>query len=221
MRHELRVEPITEWPGKATAWPTASPFSHRTTYSQTRVLLDRELDMLGASVIVLQMYVKPSDVRRDGAMREDRRPEKPGVILSFRSPRGQLRFACDQYVNWRHNVRAIALGMEALRKIDRYGITADGEQYRGFAALESAESARGFTSKEEAARFIVTSALAAEDGDLSEGSEKVDRLTDAMLMDEELAGVYYRRAATNAHPDKGGTDEWMARLAAARAVVEG
>jgi hypothetical protein len=37
--------------------------------------------------------------------------------------------------DWQHNVRAIALGLEALRKVDRYGITRRGEQYAGWKAL--------------------------------------------------------------------------------------
>jgi len=47
-----------------------------------------------------------------------------------------LRNVCDE--DWRHNVRSIALGLEALRAVDRYGISRRGEQYAGFrAALAS------------------------------------------------------------------------------------
>lgn len=220
---EIRVEPITAWPGEQTANPTWSPFSQDTTYSSTKRVLFRELGMLDASDVVMGMYVKPSDVRRDGAMREDRRPSAPGVILRFRSPKargGQLRFACDSYNNWKHNVRAIALAMGSLRRVDRYGVSGEGQQYAGFAALESAESARGFESREQAARFIVSSTFDPEQL-TADDEERIVRLAEALLLDDELAAVYFRRAAAKAHPDRGGTDEWMARLAAARAMVEG
>jgi hypothetical protein len=39
------------------------------------------------------------------------------------------------------NVRAIALALEALRKVDRYGVTKRGEQYAGWKALPSPNDA--------------------------------------------------------------------------------
>lgn len=44
---------------------------------------------------------------------------------------GRAVFATDQYEKWEHNVRAIALTLEALRAVDRYGAT-QGRQYAGF-----------------------------------------------------------------------------------------
>jgi hypothetical protein len=44
-------------------------------------------------------------------------------------------YATDVCERWEHNVRAIALGLEALRAVDRHGITRRGEQYAGFKAL--------------------------------------------------------------------------------------
>jgi hypothetical protein len=49
----------------------------------------------------------------------------------------RLVYATDVCANWEHNVRSIALGLEALRAVDRYGITRRGEQYAGFMQLTS------------------------------------------------------------------------------------
>jgi hypothetical protein len=70
-------------------------------------------------------------------------PRHPGIELSFdvdqrivpSAPNGRLVYATDCCDYWQHNVRSIALGLQALRAVDRYGITRRGEQYAGFAAL--------------------------------------------------------------------------------------
>lgn len=46
----------------------------------------------------------------------------------------ELRLPCDTFSYWKDNVRAVALALEALRKIDRYGVRT-GSQYAGFKAL--------------------------------------------------------------------------------------
>lgn len=45
------------------------------------------------------------------------------------------QFAVDTFVHWQDNLRAIALGMEALRKVARYGIVKGNEQYSGWKQL--------------------------------------------------------------------------------------
>ncbi|WP_165701546.1 hypothetical protein [Crateriforma conspicua] len=58
------------------------------------------------------------------------------MILSFESDSaGGLSFPCDSCDLWQHNVRSIALAMQALRAVDRYGVTRRAEQYRGWARL--------------------------------------------------------------------------------------
>src|SRR5579863_10251967 len=46
-----------------------------------------------------------------------------GIILTFNSKHGPLSYPCDKYSNWQANLRAIALSLEALRAVDRYGVT--------------------------------------------------------------------------------------------------
>lgn len=53
----------------------------------------------------------------------------------------RLVYATDACEFWQHNVRSIALGLEALRAVDRYGISRRGEQYAGFRAALTSGSA--------------------------------------------------------------------------------
>lgn len=211
---ELRIEPIRTWPGDFTVDRRSATF--RSTSAATMKLLEAELDYVDAVAVVLQLAISRDDLRLNGALRSTMRTEHPGVILTFTSPKlGKVRFVTDRFVSWEDNLRGVALGLEALRKIDRYGITSDGEQYAGFRALEASAGAAGFSSSEDAARYIADLAL----GDDVEEA-KVDRIAGAMLDDAELVDVYYRRAAKASHPDAGGSEVAMARLNAARAMLD-
>jgi hypothetical protein len=132
----LSVRPITTWPGepRTDAQRVRSPFD--SSYSDTLVLLDRELRMLRATVTVVQLAVNEGQLRRDGKLYANTRPDHPGVILSFDTKQGHFRYTADRFTHWQDNLRAIALGLEALRKIERYGIGSGTEQYTGFLQLE-------------------------------------------------------------------------------------
>jgi hypothetical protein len=107
-------------------------------WGATVALLERELEHLDARNVVLQMAVTRRELRKDGWIRADARPEHPGVILSFDSRFGPLSYPCDTYTEWQANVRAIAVSLEWLRGVDRHGVTKRGEQYAGFARLPPA-----------------------------------------------------------------------------------
>jgi hypothetical protein len=62
------------------------------------------------------------------------------VTVAFDSKHGSLKYTADKFATWQENLRAIALGLEALRKVDRYGVTTRGEQYTGWKALPAGES---------------------------------------------------------------------------------
>jgi hypothetical protein len=117
----------------------SSPF--KAGWTSTVTLLAKELRAHGARRSVLEIDFREQDLRLDGLPRADRRAQSPGVVLSFQatavpgSP--QLRYEVGTYNDWRDNVRAIALGLEALRAVDRYGVTKRGEQYAGWKQLES------------------------------------------------------------------------------------
>lgn len=129
--------PLSTWPGVKTPESSrrASPF--RASWQTTLDELQRELDAVKAVRIVVELDVDESAIRLDGWPRSDARPRTPGVVVSFDSRHGPLRYACDRFKDWRDNLRAIALGLESLRRVERFGIATRGEQYAGWKALPS------------------------------------------------------------------------------------
>lgn len=110
------------------------PFS--STHAQTLRLLGDELRHLGVSDVVIQLAADEGDFRMDGMPRAQMKVRHPGVAISFEiRDVGAVRYATNKYGHWHDNLRAIALGLEALRAVDRHGITDRREQYRGFRAL--------------------------------------------------------------------------------------
>lgn len=198
-----RVVPVTQWPGEPTAERKSHPFrkqtshgwmGHGVNWSSTIETLERELEQLGADDVLLQMEVTKRDIRNDGWIRADARPKGPGIILTFESKHGPLSYPCDTFTDWQANVRAVALSLEALRKVDRYGVTRRGEQYSGFTRL--------------AAKI---------DGGPHEVLAKHSGLTeDEVRADPKRA---YRRAAMNTHPDRGGSGSDFSDVAEAGRVL--
>jgi hypothetical protein len=141
------------WPGKLTERRKKAQF--RAGYHDTINLLEFELRKLGASNVVLQVALEPRDIRMDGLPRADARPMKhPGVILAFQSRFGPLSYPCDTFETWEDNLRAIALALECLRAVDRYGVTKRGEQYKGWDALGYKPPDNGTMTTEEAERLL-------------------------------------------------------------------
>lgn len=182
----VTLRPISTWPGAETRVRARSNFS--ATWSDTLQLLDRELRHLGGgrrpAATVLEIALRERDFRIDGLPRMSARPTHPGVILNIATAKkGHLRFPCDQFKDWHDNLRAIALALEALRKVDRYGITQHGEQYAGWRAIESTGS--GSVMSAEVAERVVRRVADDPTGDLV----KVVRI-----------------ARARAHPDRNGGD---------------
>lgn len=194
----LTFRPISVWPGVLTKDRIRSQFKAR--YSATLELLDRELVHLGAERAVLELDIQEADLRLDGMIRANARPTHPGVVVSFDSKHGPLRYATDLYDDWHSNLRAIALGLEALRKVDRYGITKTGEQYAGWRALT--QGSEEPMTREEALMFLADSA----------GWTAL-----ATGRDVERA---YRAAAKRLHPDTGGNAAGFDRLKKAKALLD-
>ena len=182
---EFIFKPIDKWPQKKTTDPKCSAF--KSSYGDTLELLDKELRMLGVRRCVIQVDVEDKHIRRDNLLRSGARPSYQGVMLNFESKYGPLRYATDVFRDWKDNLRAIALGLEALRKVDRYGITKKGEQYTGWKQLP--ESIDGFDDISDAAFFL------AEHSEVT----AID-----ILECSDRRKTAYRQAALKFHPDKGG-----------------
>ncbi len=197
---EAKFRPIDTWPGEPTKKRTSSPFT--ATWSATTELLGRELRHLDAKNILCLIALRERDIRNDGYPRADARPEHPGVVISFDSIHGPLKYSCDRFLDWRDNVRAIALGLEALRRVERYGITKRGEQYTGWLALPA--STQPAMSTEAAAAFL------AKYG-------RYDR--QSLLKVPSAVRSAYLLAAQDLHPDKGGRAEDFHLLQEANRVL--
>jgi hypothetical protein len=184
-----------------------SRWTFKASWNDTLNLLDRELDNLGAREFVIEADFKESDIRLDGVPRANaRQPQFPGVRIYFESMHGPLVYQADNCAFWQHNVRSIALGLEALRAVDRYGITHRAEQYTGFRALGAGPSARPeptFVTVDEAVHWLrQQTGIAGSDG-----------LTLRSLM---------RMVARNVHPDSGGSRaDWDKYEQAVKTIKQG
>lgn len=206
---ELDVRPLTTWPGELTpaAKRRSAPFT--APLGSTLATLDRELFHLGAKHPVLEVAIPddPALWRLDGRPRAHAYAEHPGVVLSLPTTNvGALRYATDVFTVWGDNLRAITLGLEALRKVERYGIVRRGEQYVGFRAITAGPATEQPMTVREAAEFVADRAY-------------LD--PDAVLKHWPYQGHYYRMAVRRCHPDtEAGTPELFRRLQEAKRILD-
>jgi hypothetical protein len=116
-------------------------------------------------------------LRADGWPRADRgEPQDPGIAVYFKLDARDLSFACDSYKTTRDNLRALALTIEALRGIQRWGASDLMDRaFRGFAALPE----RATSSWRETLGF-----------------DSNEPVTAAMIEDN------YRKLVLQCHPDR-------------------
>lgn len=196
----MTLRPIESWQGPLTSPRQRSRFGAR--FSDTLELLDRELRLLdpkshGYPDTVLQMALREEDFRLDGLPRSTAKPDHPGIVLSISPRRGApLAFPCDTFTDWKDNLRAVALTLEALRKINRYGVSNTGQQYTGWRAIESGSSVPAAYGAQEAAHLIwIIAEMPAENDPLSR-----------LRSDPDVTKKVVRAAKARAHPDRNGGD---------------
>lgn len=217
---ELTIRPIDVWPDgwRHVRWDR-KPNPFRAGYAETLRILEFELEALRSRSAHIQVDVAPGQIRRDGHLYAKAVVGHPGVILTVDSrDHGVLTYPCDTFAgqwsedppDWQINLRAIALGLEALRKVDRYGIAERGQQYAGFGALPpGGPIALGAElTPEQAARFIAEQA--------GWQSDDVDDLLDSSALLTEA----FRAAAKRLHPDAGGDPALMVHLNKAKARLD-
>jgi hypothetical protein len=203
---QWQIEPMASWPYPETNGRKYNPF--RAKFDAALKLLESELDQLQVQgAVAVRVVTDEADVRRDGMLRAKANVRHPGVALSFTSAKhGPLTYPCDAFVgryygdpaDWQINLRAIALGLEHLRALDRYGIAGHGEQYAGWRAIEAPQPA-GFDSTDAALRWLA---------DLTQSQRGTD------------PAALLRRASRAHHPDIGGDPEIWARIDAARQLLK-
>lgn len=192
---------------------TASRFD--SSWTQTLELLTREVDKLDGRYLVIGVDVPESALRLDGTLRARAKADSPAVEVAFDSTHGPMLYRCDRFtrasyyggtaVDWRENVRAIALTLEALRAVDRYGASSSGEQYRGYRQIEA-----------------FPAPLAYDGPGIAQARVRLHEIgyhrpcdTPCTVPDE----VLLRRARREAHPDRGGSPELWHEVALLAAVI--
>lgn len=203
------------WTGPRTpAHQRRSRYTFKAGWSTTLNKLSYEIDQLRGTEVVFEADFREQDLRQDGMPRANaRQPEFPGVKISFNTPNlGRLEYATDAYEFWQHNVRAIALSLEALRAVDRYGTTSGRQQYTGFKAIggDTAMPGRSRMTRDEAAQFIAE----------HQPSGDPALVKSLILSADERLSLWYRFAARRLHPDVGGSTELFQRLQEAKAVLD-
>ena len=148
--------------------------------------LQGELDRLGVRNPVLSSNVS---LRLDGRPRSDEEPTDPGVAVYFQFKGKATVLACDRWNRVADNIAAIAAHIDALRRVDRYGVGTLDQAFAGYKALP-ADSAADW-------RMVLFGVK-----DWRGGVEEVQ--------------AAYRARARQAHPDAGGSDDAMAHLNRAR-----
>lgn len=218
-----RVVPLTD-PASLAGKTTASDFT--ATWTETLDLLERELKLLRASNLVFELDVLPGQLTQGGNLKARSRASSGAVRIGFETPehgtltygtaaftRGPMnRWRNGQMVtvmehDWQHNVRAIALGLEALRKVDRYGI-GQGAQYAGYKALGAGSGAvaMGGMTREQALSML----------------RDVSGMRDLQADDGAVVlAKAYRIARSQTHPDRfdGGSREMWDRVEQAARVL--
>ncbi|WP_213761745.1 hypothetical protein [Caballeronia sp. dw_19] len=197
-----------QWPE---GWPRTSYYSripgrfstrrNSRTMAQDLTVADgveRVLDELGRFGIGREDIVISTNLktRLDGLPRSDQKaPDDPGAAVYWETRKGQRKvMAVDQYLKVADNLAAIAATLDAMRAIERHG----GAQildraFTGFTALPAPGSQRHWREV------------------LGVGP---------LELDLEVIRLAYKRGASTAHPDKGGTHQAMADLNAAMVAAE-
>lgn len=174
------------WPASYQRTPIASrqrsPF--KVSFMMAVVDVNRQLKLMGANAVVISTNIP---LRRDGLpYGSSSMPKDPGVAVYFQHRGRPVVLACDKWLRVEENMRAISLTLDAMRGLDRWGVSELLDRvFRGFIALPA-------PAPEEAWHQVLG---------VTEG---------APLAHIEKT---YRDRAKNAHPDRqGGSVDQMERL---------
>ena len=162
-----------QWPP---AWPKTEAIKRergkfQSTLSSALNMLKDEVRLLGGKNLVLS----------SNCTLGHEKPKDPGVVAYFHYDGNEVAVPCDRWQRVEHNVKAIALTIEAMRGMERWGakhmIKA---MFSGFKALPSSEK------------------------------NWWDVLQCRADSPPDIIRANYRRLAVDYHPDRGGTNAQMA-----------
>jgi hypothetical protein len=200
---EARFRPLAKWKDGELAMTVAH---FKMPHNKSLDLLEYELRKLDASDVIIECGFDFQQIRNDGWPRSGVAPTHPGIVLYFDGRDGAMRFPAGEYADWRANLHAIALTLENLRAIDRYGVTVgQHQQYLGFKALPA--PLLKIDTLEAAALFV------------SANSDGVKE--DAVIGSPNVWRGVYRVIASRLHPDKpSGNQAMWHLLQQARALLD-
>lgn len=136
-----------QWPAH---WPrTSSPERHPSMvrdFTRNRDEVIKQLDLLGATTVMISSNIV---ARLDGIPRSGQRePDDHGVAVYFTLNGEQQCIPCDKWDSVAQNLRAVAMTVEALRGIERWGAKEMvNAAFRGFKALPAEAIVTPYTSK--------------------------------------------------------------------------
>lgn len=150
--------------------------------------LQDELDRIHARYVVVSANV---ELRLDGLPRSGaREPDDPAIAVYFQLDGRPHCLPCDTYTTVAANIAAVAAHIEATRAIERHGVASVAEMFSGFAALPAPSDVRQWRT--------------------SLGFRAEARPSRAEIE------ARWRELAAKHHPDRGGSQQQMAEINAAR-----
>ncbi len=165
------------------------------TMTTARNRLTQQLELLGAHYdsVILSTNV---ELTAYGEPRAGRRPpDDPGVAVYFKLHKKDRVLACDRWLTVHENIAAIAAHIDAIRRVDRYGVGTLDQAFAGYDALP----APGASNRPP--------------------WRKVLGIPEDVTVTREIVQANYRSKASQLHPDLGGTHDGMAQLNEARDIA--
>ena len=159
--------------------------ARRVTIADAFDRLERQIDALGATHAIVSSNL---ELRINGAPRSNQiDPSDCGIAVYFQLKGKPRCLACDKWNRAADNIAAIAQHIDALRRIDRYGVGTMEQAFAGYAALPA----------QAASWFVVL------------------EFTNPPKTWAEVEARHTLLAKRH-HPDAGGSTETMAKINAAR-----
>jgi hypothetical protein len=176
---------------KRAQFTSGSSFDRRVTLAVAIDRLERQLAMMGARNPTMSTNVRLG--MRGQPLSNQSEPTDPGAAVYFPFKGKATVLACDKYNRVADNVAAIAAHVDALRRIERYGVGTIEQALAGYKALPS-DTAADWRSV------------------FGFGKDQV--VTTAML------DTAFKEAARLHHPDRGGSEDKMSQVNRAREFAQ-
>lgn len=171
-------------------WPEGWPRSRRQRqgrfgrkpFARARDEMLRELDLMGASNIILSTNVQ---LRQDGLPYSNRpQPQDTGVAVYFTYNGDDIAVCCDLWYRVDENLWAVRKTIESMRAVERWGVSEMLKRaFKGFKALPAGESWQSVLGFEPGQTYNLS-----------------------------MVKSRFRQLSLKAHPDHGGSVDQMQRL---------